>query len=53
MVNFLYENEGQNLSRMLELAESDKSLKEEVINMFLFNQALSSEFLIKLKSKFE
>jgi geranylgeranyl reductase family protein len=53
MVNFLYENEGQNLSRMLELAEKDNSLKEEVINMFLFNQALSKEFLIKLKSKSE
>ena len=37
MVDFFFENSGYNLSRMLELAESDNNLREQVITMFLFN----------------
>ncbi|NHJ26036.1 MAG: NAD(P)/FAD-dependent oxidoreductase [Candidatus Lokiarchaeota archaeon] len=49
LVNFFFENNGQNLSKMLELAENSSELREEVINMFLFNQAPSRDFLIKIK----
>ncbi|MFX1571965.1 MAG: geranylgeranyl reductase family protein [Promethearchaeota archaeon] len=50
LVNFFFENSGSNFSRMLELAENDKNVKEEVINMFLFNQAPSRELLLNIKS---
>jgi hypothetical protein len=49
MVEFLFENNGQNLSKMFELAEKDENYRDEVINMFLFNQAPSKQFLLKLK----
>ena len=50
MVDFLYENDGKNLSNMFSLATSDKKTREMVINMFLFGQAPSKEFLLRLKS---
>ncbi|NVM17444.1 MAG: NAD(P)/FAD-dependent oxidoreductase [Candidatus Lokiarchaeota archaeon] len=50
IVEFLFENEGQNLSRMLELAEKDVSLREEIISMFLSNSPPSKELLLKIKS---
>ena len=49
LVNFFFENNGQNLSKMIELAENSSELREEVINMFLFNQAPSRDFLIRIK----
>jgi geranylgeranyl reductase family protein len=49
LVNFFFENNGQNLSKMLELAENSSKLREEVINMFLFNQAPSRDFLMNIK----
>ncbi|MFX1287755.1 MAG: NAD(P)/FAD-dependent oxidoreductase [Promethearchaeota archaeon] len=49
IVEFLFENEGQNLSKMLELAETEESMKEEVINMFLSNSPPSKELLSKIK----
>ena len=49
MVEFLFENNGQNLSKMFELADKDNNYRDEVIDMFLFNQAPSKEFLLKLK----
>lgn len=50
LVEFFFENSGRNLSRMLELAENDKYVKEEVVNMFLFNQIPSRELLLRIKS---
>jgi digeranylgeranylglycerophospholipid reductase len=50
IVEFLFENKGQNLSRMLELAEKDESVREEIISMFLSNSPPSKELLIKIKS---
>lgn len=50
LVEFFFENSGRNLSRMLELAENDKDVKEEVVNMFLFNQVPSRELLLRIKS---
>jgi digeranylgeranylglycerophospholipid reductase len=50
MVDFFYENNGENLSNMFSLAKTDKDANEMVINMFLFNQPPSKEFLLRLKS---
>ena len=50
MVEFLFENRGQNLSKMFELASTDDKLREEVINMFLFSIPPSRELLLKIQS---
>jgi geranylgeranyl reductase family protein len=50
IVEFLFENEGQNLSKMLELAERDDSVREEIISMFLSNSPPSKELLLRIKS---
>ncbi|MHA2431524.1 MAG: NAD(P)/FAD-dependent oxidoreductase [Promethearchaeota archaeon] len=50
MVKFFFENGGKYLSIMLELAEKNDSFREQVINMFLFNQIPSKNFLLKLKT---
>ncbi|MFX0082302.1 MAG: geranylgeranyl reductase family protein [Candidatus Hodarchaeota archaeon] len=50
MVNFFYEDKGKNLSNMFSLAKADKDLNEMAINMFLFNQPPSKEFLLRIKS---
>lgn len=50
MVKFFFENGGKNLSNMLELAEKNDYFREQVINMFLFNQIPSKDFLLKLKT---
>ncbi|MHA2288908.1 MAG: NAD(P)/FAD-dependent oxidoreductase, partial [Promethearchaeota archaeon] len=49
IVEFLFEREGQNLSKMLELAENDKSVREEIISIFLSNSPPSKELLLKIK----
>ena len=51
MVDFFYENNGKNLSNMFSLAKTDKVVNEMAINMFLFSQPPSKEFLLRLKSK--
>lgn len=50
MVEFLFEFKGQNLSKMLELAEVNDKIREEVINMFLFSIPPSKELLLKIQS---
>ncbi len=50
MVEFLFENKGQNLSKMFELAGTDDKIREEVINMFLFSIPPSKELLLKIQS---
>jgi len=50
IVEFLFEKEGQNLSKMLELAETDEMIREEIINMFLSNSPPSKELLLKIQT---
>ncbi|TXT66733.1 MAG: hypothetical protein BAJALOKI3v1_10003 [Promethearchaeota archaeon] len=50
MVEFFYENDGENLSNMLKLANQNELFRETVVNMFLFNAAPSKEFFAKIKS---
>ncbi len=49
LVDFFFENNGRNLSRMFELAEKSEEFREEVIKMFIFNQIPTTDFLLKLK----
>ncbi|MGV9141845.1 MAG: geranylgeranyl reductase family protein [Promethearchaeota archaeon] len=51
LVEFFYENEGQNLNTMLRLAEQDQKYRDEVVNMFLFNQVPSRKFLKEIKNR--
>ncbi len=50
MVEFLFEKKGQNLSKMFELADKNEKIREEVINMFLFNVPPSKELLLRIQS---
>ncbi|UCC21298.1 MAG: NAD(P)/FAD-dependent oxidoreductase [Promethearchaeota archaeon] len=50
IVDFFYKDKGLNLANMFYLAETDDQIREMVINMFLFNQAPTRDFLLKLKS---
>ncbi|MHA1491196.1 MAG: geranylgeranyl reductase family protein [Promethearchaeota archaeon] len=50
MVNFFYENDGQNLDKMFKLAEEDGDFRNQVINMFFFNAAPSKEFFSKIRT---
>ncbi|MFX1376787.1 MAG: geranylgeranyl reductase family protein [Promethearchaeota archaeon] len=50
MVEFFYEDDGKNLSNMFFLANTDKKIREMAINMFLFSQPPTKEFLLRLKS---
>jgi geranylgeranyl reductase family protein len=50
MVDFFYKDNGKNLSNMFSLAKKDQDVNEMAINMFLFNQPPSKEFLLRLKS---
>jgi len=49
IANFFFENKGRNLSKMFQLAEKEENFRDELVNMFLFNQAPSKDFLLKLK----
>jgi geranylgeranyl reductase family protein len=50
LVNYFFGNNGQNLSRMLELAEKFEEIRNEVVDMFLFNKPPSKELLQKINS---
>ncbi|MFX0058089.1 MAG: geranylgeranyl reductase family protein [Candidatus Heimdallarchaeota archaeon] len=49
MIDFFFENMGRNLSKMFELAEKDDDFSKQIVDMFLFNQAPSREFLAKIR----
>lgn len=51
LVDFCFENQGQNLSKMFKIAEHDDAFREKVINMFLFSEAPPKDFIMKLKSE--
>jgi len=50
MVEFFYQNKGLNFSNLLKIANNDPEIKEKVIDMFLFNQPLTKELLLRIKS---
>ena len=49
-VNFFYENEGENLNKIFEMAEKNKEFKQNVINTFIFGQTPPKDFISKIKS---
>ena len=51
LVEFFYENDGENLNIMLKLAEQDHKYRNEVVNMFLFNQVPSRELIETIKEE--
>jgi geranylgeranyl reductase family protein len=51
LLDFCFENQGQNFSKMCKIAENDDKFREQVVNMFLFSKAPSKEFITKLKSE--
>lgn len=50
LVEFFYEDKGKNLNTMLKLAEQDQDSRDDVVNMFLFNQIPSRKFLTRIKN---
>ncbi|MFW9820142.1 MAG: geranylgeranyl reductase family protein [Candidatus Thorarchaeota archaeon] len=50
MIKFFYENRGQNLNKLLELAEKDQEFKNYVVDMFLSKSLPSQEFLAKIQT---
>ncbi|MFW9826271.1 MAG: geranylgeranyl reductase family protein [Candidatus Thorarchaeota archaeon] len=50
MVKFFYENKGENLNKLLMLAEKDKAFKGHVVDMFLSKSLPTQDFLSKIKN---
>ncbi|MFX0076126.1 MAG: NAD(P)/FAD-dependent oxidoreductase, partial [Candidatus Hermodarchaeota archaeon] len=50
MISFLYENKGSNLNKMFELSEVDSEFKEQLVNMFVFGEMPSKDFVAKIHS---
>jgi geranylgeranyl reductase family protein len=51
LLDFCFENQGQNFSRMCKIAESDDAFRENVVNMFLFSKAPPKDFIMRVKSE--
>ena len=49
LIDFFYENKGQNINNMFKLAGEDIDFKNEVANLFLFNATPSKDFFSKIK----
>lgn len=49
LVDFFYENHGQNINKMFKLAKEDVDFKNEIVNLFLFNATPSKDFFSKVK----
>ena len=48
MIRFFYENRGENLNKLLALAEKDPEFKSHVVDMFLSKSLPTHEFLLKI-----
>jgi geranylgeranyl reductase family protein len=51
LIDFCFENQGQNFSKMCKMAEKYDDFRESVVNMFLFSKAPPKEFVIRLRSE--
>lgn len=51
LLDFCFENQGQNFSKMCKIAEKDSDFREKVVNMFLFSKAPPKDFITRLKSE--
>ncbi len=50
MIQFFYENKGENFNKLLKLAEKDPEFKIHVKNMFLSKSLPSKDFFAKIKN---
>ncbi len=50
MIKFFYEKRGENLNKLLALAEKDPEFKNHVVDMFLSKSLPSQDFISKLKT---
>lgn len=50
MKEFFYENKGQNLNKVLKLAEEDEEFKKTVVNVFLLNETPPKDFFSKIQN---
>ncbi|MFW9973124.1 MAG: NAD(P)/FAD-dependent oxidoreductase [Candidatus Odinarchaeota archaeon] len=51
LLEFCFENQGQNFSKMCKIAEEDNNFREKIVNMFLFSKAPPKDFIMRLKSE--
>jgi geranylgeranyl reductase family protein len=49
LLDFCFENKGQNFSKMCKMAENDNLYREHLVNMFLFSKAPPKDFITRLK----
>lgn len=50
MIKFFYENKGENLNKLLALAETDPEFRNYVVDMFLSKSLPSQDFISKIKT---
>ena len=50
LLDFCFENQGQNFSKMCKIAENDDKFREQIVNMFLFSKTPPKHFITRLKS---
>jgi len=48
-VNFIYENEGENLNKAFKMAEENSEFKQIIINTFIFGQSPPKDFISQIK----
>jgi len=51
LIDFCFENQGRNFSKMCKIAENDEDFREKLVNMFLFSRAPPKDFILKLKAE--
>jgi len=49
-VNFIYENEGENINKAFKMAEESSEFKQIIINTFIFGQTPPKDFISQIKS---
>ncbi len=51
LLDFCFENQGRNFSKMCKIAEIDDNYRGHVVNMFLFSKAPPKDFITRLKNE--
>ncbi len=51
LLDFCFENQGQNFSKMCKIAEDDDKYREQIVNMFLFSKTPPKDFITRLKNE--
>ncbi|MFX1391464.1 MAG: geranylgeranyl reductase family protein [Promethearchaeota archaeon] len=51
LIDFCFDNNGQNLSNMFKIAESDEDFRERMVEMFLFSKAPPKDFIMKINTE--